>query len=391
MMTAEKRDYSAACLQKTADCTDMILQKRLHYMYKRYPFPIFFLRRFNRKEQIVKLLHFPGIVCCAFFSLLPPLLLSIGLAAFALNSHTGAATDYTSGLHLTSPPPSLDRPLSLRIVTFNIADGYLFTTNRPERMHAIGALLTKLDPDIVGIQESFVEKDRQILLNALAQSRLRYFADYPAATVGNGLLTLSAYPIVETVFHRFQNNNPWYKLHQGDWWAGKGVGLARIRLPSGSRIDIYNLHAQAERNDAANNKVRYLQMGELAAFVNNTRTITNPAFVVGDFNTRMGRPDLQRAVEGARLRPAVTLNSGIDAIFSVETRGYSCKAVETLPITGETNGSAAAIFLSRAPTLKELWLMHYGPGEVTPLSDHSGFMSTVHVSGEQTTTPYVSP
>jgi endonuclease/exonuclease/phosphatase family metal-dependent hydrolase len=276
-------------------------------------------------------------------------------------------------------------------VTFNIADGYLFTTNRPERMRAIGTLLTKLDPDIVGIQESFVEKDRQILLNALAQSRLRYHADYPAATVGNGLLTLSAYPIVETVFHRFQNNNSWYKLHQGDWWAGKGVGLARIRLPSGSRIDFYNLHAQAERDDAANSEVRYLQMEELAAFVNNTKTSTNPAFVAGDFNTRMDQPDLQRAVKGARLRAAVTLNSGIDAIFAVDTPGYSVKAVETLPITGETTGSAAAIFLARAPTPKELWRMHFGPGEVTPLSDHSGFMSTVQISVEQSATPYVSP
>jgi endonuclease/exonuclease/phosphatase family metal-dependent hydrolase len=339
----------------------------------------------------VSFLHIPGIVCCAFISLLPPLILSIALGAFALNPHTGATTDYSSGLHLTSPPPALVQPLSLRIVTFNIADGYLFTTNRPERMRAIGALLTKLDPDIVGIQESFVEKDRRLLFKALERSRLRFHADYPAATVGNGLLTLSAYPIVETVFHRFQNNNPWYKLHQGDWWAGKGVGLARIRLPSGSRFDFYNTHAQAERDDVANREVRYLQMGELAAFVNKTRTSTNPAFVVGDFNTRLGRPDLQRAVEGAHLRPAVTLATGIDAIFAVDTAGYSITTVETIPITGETSGSAAALFLARAPTPKEFWLMHFGHGEVTPLSDHSGFMSTVTVSTNKTKIPYVSP
>jgi endonuclease/exonuclease/phosphatase family metal-dependent hydrolase len=276
-------------------------------------------------------------------------------------------------------------------VTFNIADGYLFTTNRPERMRAIGALLTELDPDIVGIQESFVEKDREILLDALSKSRLRYHADYPAATVGNGLLTLSAYPIVETVFHRFQNNNPWYKIHQGDWWAGKGVGLARIRLPSGSRIDFYNLHAQAERNDAANSKVRFLQMGELAAFINNTKTVTAPAFVVGDFNTRMGRPDLQQAVEGARLKPAVTLDPGIDSIFAVETPGYSIAAVDTIPITGETTGNNSALFLARAPTPKELWRMHFGSREVTPLSDHKGFMSTVTITTTKSNTPNVSP
>jgi endonuclease/exonuclease/phosphatase family metal-dependent hydrolase len=345
----------------------------------------------NQEESRVSFLHIPGIVCCAFISLLPPLLLSIALAAFALNPHTGAATDYSSGLHLTSPPPALDQTLSLRIVTFNIADGYLFTTNRPERMRAIGALLTKLDPDIVGIQESFVEEDRQILFKALAKSRLRYHADYPAATIGNGLLTLSAYPIAETVFHRFRNNNPWYKIHQGDWWAGKGVGLARIRLPSGSRFDFYNTHAQAERDDMANREVRYQQMVELATFVNNTRTITTPAFVVGDFNTRMGRPDMQRAVEGARLRPAVKINTGIDAIFAAETPGYTVETAETIPITGETSGSAAAIFLARAPTPEEVWRMHFGPGEVTPLSDHCGFMSSIKVSHNKTKFPRISP
>lgn len=328
----------------------------------------------------MKAFHFFGLICCAILSLIPPLLVSIILAALVLNTHTGAATDYTSGMHLTSPPPPIEQPLTLRIITYNIADGYLFTNNRTERMRAIGALLTKLDPDIVGIQESFVEKDREILLEALSESRLRYHADYPAATVGNGLLTLSAYPIAETVFHRFENNNPWYKIHQGDWWAGKGIGLARIRLPSGSRIDFYNLHAQAERNDQANSKVRYRQMGELATFVNATRTISTPAFVLGDFNTRMDQPDLQRAMQGARLIPVVTMDSGIDAIFAAETPGYSITAVETLPISGETTGRNPPIFLSRAPTPSELLRMLFGPREVTPLSDHLGFMSTVIIS-----------
>lgn len=337
--------------------------------------------------QKVKTAFYLKVFLYAFLSLLPPLLFCILLAAFILNTHTGAATDYTSGMHLTSSPRLHDRHLSLRVVTFNIADGYLFTTNRAQRMRAIGALLTELDPDIVGIQESFVEKDRTLLLDALSKSRLRYYAVYPAATVGNGLLTLSAYPIVETVFHRFQHNNPWYKIHQGDWWAGKGVGLARIRLPSGSRIDFYNLHAQAERGDKANGTIRYLQMREVSAFVNNTRSATTPAFVVGDFNTRIDQPDLRRVMEEARLAPAVTIDSGIDSILAAETPDCSIKAVETIPISGETTGNTAAIFLSRAPTLKELWRMHFGKGEVTPLSDHLGFMSTITITGIQSATP----
>ena len=308
------------------------------------------------------------------------LFLIVLVAALFVNPRTGAPTDFHASRYLAAPPPPLEAPLSLKIVTYNIADGYLFTANRKERMQAIGALLTQLDPDIVGIQESFIAADREILLDALKGSRLRYHADYPAATVGNGLLTLSAYPIVESYFHRYRASNPWYKIHQGDWWAGKGVGLARIALPSGSHIDFYNTHAQAGRGDEANRNIRYGQMGELAAFVNQSRSGTAPAFAVGDFNTRIGRPDLDRAINEARLSSMIPMDSGIDFIFAVDDGRHTFEVLDAVVIEGSTQGSGAAIFLSRAPTPGELWRMYFGPGEETPLSDHRGFMSTVVVS-----------
>lgn len=303
----------------------------------------------------------------------------IAFYAIFINPRVHAATDYRSSRYLATPPPPLKQPLTLKIVTFNIADGYLFSTNRRERMQAIGGLLTELDPDIVGIQESFVASDREVLLDALKGSRLLYHADYPAATVGNGLLTLSAYPIVESYFHRYRASNSWYKLHQGDWWAGKGVGLARIELPDGEQLDFYNTHAQAGRRDDANLQVKYAQMGELAAFVNQSRSGTAPAFVVGDFNTKIGRKDLQHAVDEANLLPMVVGETGIDLIFAVADPRYRIAVRDTRPVEGVAQGSNAAIFLSRAPGLRELWNMRFGEGEKTPLSDHRGYLSTITV------------
>lgn len=300
-------------------------------------------------------------------------------SALVINPRTSAATDYGTSPCLASPPPALAAPLTLKIATFNIADGYLFSTNRRERMEAIGALLTELDPDLVGIQESFIAADREVLLEALKGSRLQYHADYPAATVGNGLLTLSAYPIVESYFHRYRACNAWYKLHQGDWWAGKGVGLARIELPGGGHVDFYNTHAQAGRRDEANLKVKYAQMGELAAFINQSRSGTAPVFVVGDFNTKLGRADLQHAMDEANLVPAVNMDTGIDLILAASEPRYKTAVLDTRPIEGTTQGDCCAIFLSRAPGLRELWKMHFGPGECTPLSDHRGYLSTVTV------------
>ena len=200
----------------------------------------------------------------------------------------------------------------------------------------------------MGLQECFIASDRELLLE-YSGSRLRYHADYPAATVGNGLFTLSAYPIVEQYFHRFRANNPWYKLYQGDWWAGKGIGLARIALPSGAQIDFYNTHAQAGRRDENNLRVRDLQMRELSAFLNESRSRTAPAFIVGDFNTRLGRSDLQYAMDNSSLRPVVTIDTGIDFIFTAENDLYDIEAVETQAIEGCAQGSASAIFLSAAP------------------------------------------
>ena len=324
-----------------------------------------------------------GLGCGAFLLLPLALIVLIIITALVINPRTGAKTDFQSSPLLATPPPVLSEEATLKIVTFNIACAYLFTSNRAERMREIGRVLTELDPDIVGIQESFVAKDRAILLEALVTSRLRYHADYPAGTVGNGLLTLSAYPIVEHYFHRFQHNNPWYKLHQGDWWAGKGVGLARVALPDGAVMDFYNTHAQAGRRDEANQQVRHHQMGELATFMNESRTGSGPAFIVGDFNTRMGRPDMERAMSEAGLKNVLDMDSGIDFILAAKNDRYRFETLDTMTITGETQGSTGAIFLSRAPTPREFWRILFGPGEMTALSDHTGFMATVRIHPRQ--------
>ena len=328
----------------------------------------------------MKQLKMLGAGCCILL-LLPLVLVTciISFSALVLNPRIGAPTDYESSACLASPPPPLSEPITLKIITFNIADAHLFTTNRPERVREIGRILTELDPDIVGLQESFIAKDRTLLLEALAESRLKYHADYPAATVGNGLLVLSAYPIMEHYFYRYRNNNPWYKIHQGDWWAGKGIGLARIKLPDGSILDFYDTHAQAGRGDEKNAAVRFKQMGELASFLNQSRNHSGPAFIVGDFNTRMERPDLERAINEAGLKRSMTIDSGIDHIFALSDDRYDFQALDTVTITGEVQGSKGNIFLSRAPTPGELRRILFGPGEMTSISDNDGFMSIVQI------------
>lgn len=319
---------------------------------------------------------------CLLLVIAPPVALVLFVCIVALfNGRTGAPMDYSRSALLAQPPPPLTEPFTLKVVTWNIADAYLFTGNRPERMAGVAEKLIELDPDIAGIQESFIQKDRELLLELLKPSRLHHHAIYPAATVGNGLLILSAYPIREVYFHRFERSNPWYKLWEGDWWAGKGVGLARVALPCGALVDFYNTHAQAGRGHRTRYvEVRSVQMSGLARFMNETKSAAGLALVVGDFNTRIGRPDIQIAMDQAQLERLMTIDSAIDHIFGAADPRYRFETVETVEIKGAIQGNRPVFFLSRAPTPREIYGQFFGAGELTPLSDHSGYMSTIRIS-----------
>jgi len=272
-----------------------------------------------------------------------------------LNSRVGANTDIASSAMRATPPPPLAKAVTLKVVTFNIQNTWVVGRRRPERMRAIGRVLTKLDPDIVGFQEVFIEKSRKILLEALSSSRLRYHEYFPSGTLGSGLMISSAFPIKEAFFHRFQDAGAWYKVWEGDWWAGKGVALARIVLPDAAGfLDFYTTHAQASYGNPAYIAIRKRQMTELAQFITVTRTGTAPALLAGDMNCRRGAPDYETAVTAAKLVRVMNLESAIDHIFMAEDSRYAVDILETVSIDGPSHGEMR-------------------------LSDHSGYMTTLRI------------
>ncbi|MBI2425043.1 MAG: endonuclease/exonuclease/phosphatase family protein [Candidatus Hydrogenedentes bacterium] len=272
------------------------------------------------------------------------------------NGHIGVATDYTNSPMLQSPPPVLTAPVTLKLVTFNIQDTPVVGKDRPDRMRAIAAKLTILDPDVVCFQESFIEADRALLVESLADSRLVHHQYYESGR-GSGLLLSSAWPIAETWFHRYTVANPWYCVWEGDWWAGKGVSLARIALPEGP-VDIYNTHAQADYGKEAYQRIQEAQMGELAAFVNGSTLKTAPAFSLGDFNVKDGEAGYARLVTEANLERVMAVPSRIDHVFAVKNPHYSFEVVASEEIQEQVTVN----------------------GKEFSLSDHNGYMTTVRVA-----------
>jgi len=234
------------------------------------------------------------------------------------NGRVQCNTDLDESLLSLGANERVDDLIDLRIVTYNIQDLWVVGRNRPKRMRALAEELAEHDPDIVGFQEAFISKDRQILIEGLKErSRLQHFQYFRSATVGSGLLIASAFPIREASFHRYTVSGNWYKLWEGDWWAGKGVGLARIELPNQiGLVDFFNTHAQAGYGNSRYREVRRQQMEELAQFIRVTNPAQRPAFLVGDMNCEVEDEDCLTCIEGADLIRVMDVPSRIDHIFA---------------------------------------------------------------------------
>ena len=284
-------------------------------------------------------------------------ILSVAIVGILLmNGRTGVGEDLSASTLLASPPAPLSAPVTLKVATFNVHDLYLASEDRPVRMRSIGAKLMILDPDVVGFQEAFIESDRALLLKELESTRLKYHQYYPSGNVGSGLLIASAFPIKEAWFHRFSTSNPFYKLWEGDWWAGKGVALARLELPEGY-IDFYDTHAQAGYGNPAYDLVRNEQMAELADFMKRSHSGTAPALLAGDMNCRPGDAEFETAVNGAGLQRVMLGESRIDHLFARAGEQYTFEVIATEPIEA---------------------VVKLGDREIA-LSDHAGYMSTISI------------
>ncbi|MCX5759086.1 MAG: endonuclease/exonuclease/phosphatase family protein [Candidatus Hydrogenedentes bacterium] len=281
------------------------------------------------------------------------------ICAIPFNLGTASEQDLRKSHLMAEAPPPLTKPVTLKVVTFNIHDMLVISFDRPERMAAIGATLKELDPDLVGFQEAWVEKDRETLWQAVQGSRLKYRQYYPSGLLGSGKYILSAYPIQEAFFHRYTQGGKWYKPYHGDWWGGKGAALARVELPDNAGfIDLYDTHVHAGYGSPEYDGVRAAQLLELADFVHTSTVGTSPAFVVGDMNSHRDRMMLQDAMDRGQFVRMMTIDSSIDHIFAVRNPHYVFEVLDTQPIDKDIPVKSGT----------------------THLSDHRGYISTIRVT-----------
>lgn len=174
---------------------------------------------------------------------------------------------------------------SITVLTLNVW-GAPYAKSRPARMQAIAEKLRLMQPDIIALQECYLAADRNIIIEALnvAGWQRHYFA---SGLIGSGLLTFSRYPIIKAAFHRFRMGGKPERLQHGDFYAGKGIGLLRVKTPD-SEIDVYNIHPHAQYYPQDDNEYAIYtssNLYEAANFVN-AHSDTNPVVLCGDYNVR---------------------------------------------------------------------------------------------------------
>ncbi|SFS34562.1 Metal-dependent hydrolase, endonuclease/exonuclease/phosphatase family [Sphingobacterium wenxiniae] len=163
----------------------------------------------------------------------------------------------------------------LSLLTYNIAGlpEVLSAASTP-RASSIKEIAKKINRfDIVNVQEDF--HYHKELYNSENNHPFRTLHK-PGLPYGDGLNTLSKYPITET------KRIAWNACHGSDCLAAKGFSFIRIQLTKNIYVDVYNVHATA-RDEKAAAAARQKNIVQLAEYIN-MHSAKNAVLVMGDFN-----------------------------------------------------------------------------------------------------------
>ncbi|MDT9698933.1 jacalin-like lectin [Streptomyces sp. P17] len=194
----------------------------------------------------------------------------LGTLAAAALALTGLATTGAA-------PATAATSGSFDVLTYNIAGLPLGLgdsdpeTNTPLIGQRLGAY------DIVNVQEDF-NYHASLYANDTHPYRT---ATSGGAAIGDGLNTLSDY-----AFEDFQRVK-WNNCTGTNCLTPKGFSLARVRIAEGVFVDLYNVHTNADSDDAAL-AARRANIEQLSDFIQ-ANSAGNAVIVMGDTNTRYTR------------------------------------------------------------------------------------------------------
>ncbi|KAG8739895.1 phospholipase C type enzyme, partial [Ceratobasidium sp. 414] len=163
-------------------------------------------------------------------------------------SGSGSVDVTTSTLYTTETTEPLEMVPStdpgeteIRVLTLNCWGLKYVSTNRVERIRAIGQEIAVSDYDIVGLQELWVRSDYEYIKSKLDR-KLPYSKYFLSGALGAGLVIFSRFPIISTTLHPYSLCGSPLDVGGGDWFVGKAVASALIEHPLLGEVEIFNTH-----------------------------------------------------------------------------------------------------------------------------------------------------
>lgn len=184
----------------------------------------------------------------------------------------------------------LELPASLRVISLNCWGLKFLSKHRHARLTEIGCQLASASPEpsIVGLQECWTQQD-YLAIRKLTKDVLPYGKFYWSGIFGGGLAILSKWPIEESSMYRYPLNGRPAAFFRGDWYVGKGVACARIRIGPAAKdvVEVFCTHLHAPYEREPNDSYichRTAQAWEITKLMRHAAERGHLILGLGDFN-----------------------------------------------------------------------------------------------------------
>ncbi|XP_065910302.1 putative neutral sphingomyelinase isoform X2 [Dysidea avara] len=122
------------------------------------------------------------------------------------------------------------------------------------------------------------------MMKEITGDLLPYSHMFYSSVIGSGLCVFSRYQIVCSCFHQFVASGGVFDLFTGELFAGKGVGMCRLKISDDCYVSVYNIHTNPDFRES--------QLFECMQFVHHTRG-NDLVVLCGDLNTWPNQPALK--------------------------------------------------------------------------------------------------